>query len=93
MSTLTKLVLGTMGLVRPRPVQAEDAVKIAPPPPGRDGGLRLMQAPDRRRFGCGFSRAELPLPLLSNLLWAAWGFTRDQQVLLSQTVGFPPAAT
>ncbi|OGB00949.1 MAG: nitroreductase [Burkholderiales bacterium RIFCSPHIGHO2_12_FULL_69_20] len=76
MSTLTKLVLGTMGLVRPRPAQAEGAVTIALPPPVRDGGLPLMQALERRRSGREFSRTELPLPLLSNLLWAAWGVNR-----------------
>ena len=74
MSTLTKLVLGTMGLVRPRPAQAEGAVTIALPPPVRDGGLPLMQALERRRSGREFSRTELPL--LSNLLWAAWGVNR-----------------
>jgi SagB-type dehydrogenase family enzyme len=76
MSTLTKLVLGTMGQLRPRPAQGDGARSIELPPAVREGGLPLMQALAQRRSGREFAPTELPLPLLSNLLWAAWGVNR-----------------
>jgi nitroreductase len=76
MSVLTKLVLGTMGQLRPRPAQGDGARTIELPPPVRQGGLPLMQALAQRRSGREFAPTELPLPLLSNLLWAAWGVNR-----------------
>lgn len=76
MSALAKLVLGTMGKLRPRPAQGDGARSIELPPPVREGGLPLMQALAQRRSGREFAPTELPLPLLSNLLWAAWGVNR-----------------
>jgi nitroreductase len=76
MSTLTKLALGAMGRLRPRPARGEGAPAIALPAPRRDGGMPLMQALAQRRSTREFARTELPLPLLSDLLWAAWGVNR-----------------
>ena len=76
MSTLTKLVLGTMGQLRPRPAQGQGRPGIKLSRPARRGGMPLMQALARRRSGREFGRTALPLPLLSNLLWAAWGVNR-----------------
>lgn len=76
MSTLTKLVLGTMGQLRPRPAQGDGVARIALPPPMRAGGMPLMQALSLRRSARAFDRVELPPQLLSNLLWAAWGVNR-----------------
>lgn len=76
MSTLTKLVLGTMGQLRPRPAQGQGRPGIKLSRPARRGGMPLMQALARRRSAREFGRTALPLPLLSNLLWAAWGVNR-----------------
>jgi SagB-type dehydrogenase family enzyme len=77
MSTLTKLALGAMGRLRPRPAQSGGEVTIELPPPQRQGGLPLMEAFALRRSAREFARTELPLPLLSSLLWAAWGVNRE----------------
>ena len=76
MSLLTKLALGAMGQLRPRPAQGEGIEAIQLPPPVRSGGMPLMEALAGRRSGREFAPTELPLPLLSNLLWAAWGVNR-----------------
>ncbi len=76
MSTLTKLALGAMGRLRPRPALGDAAPGIALPAPVTTGGLPLMDAITRRRSMREFARTELPLPMLSNLLWAANGVNR-----------------
>lgn len=76
MSTVTKLALGMMGRLRPKPARGEGAEAIPLPPPEREGGLPLMQALAARRSMREFRPDPLPLPTLSNLLWAAWGVNR-----------------
>jgi nitroreductase len=76
MSTLTKLALGMMGQLRPRPAQGDGAASIALPDPVRHGGMPLMDALAKRHSGREFARRELPLPMLSGLLWAAYGVNR-----------------
>jgi SagB-type dehydrogenase family enzyme len=76
MSTLTKLVLGTMGQLRPRPAQGAAAGSIVLPAPRKSGGLPLMRALACRRSSREFAPDALPLPLLSDLLWAAFGVNR-----------------
>jgi len=76
MSTLTKLALGAMGQLRPRPVKGDARKSIKLPAPDRNGGLPLMQALARRRSSREFARKPLPLPVLSSLLWAAFGVNR-----------------
>jgi nitroreductase len=76
MSTLTKLALGMMGQLRPKPA-ADGASSIELPPPARDGGLPLMEALAKRRSSREFARDPLPLQLLSDLLWVAYGTNRD----------------
>jgi hypothetical protein len=71
MSTLTKLALGAMGRLRPRPAQGDATPKIALPAPDKAGGMPLMEAISKRRSEREFARTELPLPMLSSLLWAA----------------------
>jgi SagB-type dehydrogenase family enzyme len=46
------------------------------PAPQQRGGKPLLEALRQRRSRRDFSRQELPLPLLSNLLWAAFGINR-----------------
>lgn len=76
MSTLTKLALGAMGQLRPKPARGNATPKISLPAPDKSGGMPLMEAIARRRSMREFSRKELPLPLLANLLWAANGINR-----------------
>lgn len=76
MSTVTKLALGMMGRLRPKPARGDGAGTIQLPPPDREGGLPLMQAFGARRSLREFRPDPLPLPVLSSLLWAAWGINR-----------------
>jgi SagB-type dehydrogenase family enzyme len=76
MSTLTKFALGMMGRLRPKPARGEASETIVLPDPQKEGGVPLMEALSKRRSDREFSSRELPLPLLSNLLWAAYGVNR-----------------
>jgi SagB-type dehydrogenase family enzyme len=76
MSTLTKFALGVMGQLRPRPVKGDARPAIKLPAPDRSGGLSLMQAIAKRRSSREFATKPLPLPVLSSLLWAAFGVNR-----------------
>jgi len=76
MSTLTKLVLGMMGQLRPKPAKGEGAQTIELPPPQKEGGAPLMDALSLRRSAREFSPCELSLQTLSDLLWAAYGVNR-----------------
>jgi nitroreductase len=50
--------------------------RIALPAPDKSGGMPLMESIARRRSAREFATRELPLPLLSSLLWAANGVNR-----------------
>lgn len=76
MSTITKLALGVMGQLRPRPTRGDARRSIKLPAPDKRGGLPLMQALAKRRSSREFAGKPLPLPLLSGLLWAAFGVNR-----------------
>jgi SagB-type dehydrogenase family enzyme len=76
LSTLTKMALGVMGQLRPRPVKGNAATTIKLPAPGKRGGMPLMEALARRRSSREFAPKPLPLSLLSALLWAAFGANR-----------------
>lgn len=77
MSTATKLVLGAMGRLRPKPAHGTGLSRIALPPPQKEGGMPLLDALSRRRSTRSFLADELPLTLLSGLLWAANGVNRN----------------
>jgi hypothetical protein len=76
MSTLAKLALGKMGMLRPKPAVGGSAGLIKLAQPGKHGGLPLMEALAKRHSSRDFARDALPLPLLSGLLWAAYGMNR-----------------
>ncbi len=76
MNTLTKLALGAMGRLRPKPARGDATPKIALPAPDKAGGIPLMEAISKRHSGREFAAKELPLPMLSNMLWAANGVNR-----------------
>jgi SagB-type dehydrogenase family enzyme len=76
MNTLTKLALGLMGQVRPRPAVGEGKSVHELPPPSPVGGLPLMEALGRRESQRDFSAEPLDAQQLSDLLWAAAGVNR-----------------
>lgn len=76
MTTLTKLALGAMGQLRPRPPQGDAASTIELPVPDQRGGMPLMRALAARHSSRKFASDALPLPMLSSLLWAAFGLNR-----------------
>lgn len=76
MNTLTKLALGMMGRLRPQPAHGDSPGSISLPPPEKQGGMPLMEALSRRHSTRDFAPEPLPLPVLSNLLWAACGSNR-----------------
>jgi SagB-type dehydrogenase family enzyme len=66
-----------MGRLRPQPATGESAAAIALPAPERTGGLPLHAALAARHSARAFAPDALPLPLLSQLLWSAFGVNRD----------------
>lgn len=76
MSTLTKVALGVMGQLRPRPARGDAKATLKLPTPDKRGGLPLMQALARRHSSREFARKPLPTSVLSDLLWAAFGVNR-----------------
>ena len=77
MNALTKLALGAMGRLRPTPAKGDTIPKITLPAPDKAGGIPLMEAIARRHSAREFAPRELPLTLLSSLLWAANGVNRS----------------
>jgi SagB-type dehydrogenase family enzyme len=78
MSTLTKIGLGMVGLLKPRPAVGQSVKTILLPAPTIDEGISVMQALKKRRSGREFSPAALSRQVLSNLLWAAFGINREE---------------
>jgi nitroreductase len=76
MSTLTKFALGMMGQLRPKPTLGTTVPSLALPAPEKSGGMPLHEALARRHSSREFAPNELPLQVLSNLLWAAFGVNR-----------------
>lgn len=76
MNTLTKLALGMMGQLRPQPARGDSASSIPLPPPKTHGGMHLFEALSKRRSSRDFVPDALALPVLSGLLWAAYGRNR-----------------
>ena len=76
MNTLSKLALGKMGRLRPKPTTGDAVSSIFLPPPQVTGGMPIMDAIAARRSEREFSDRPLSHDLLSNLLWAAWGINR-----------------
>ena len=57
-------------------VYAQDLKPIQLPKPQMDGGKPLMQVLKDRKSSRAFSTEELPMQVLGNLLWAAFGINR-----------------
>ena len=76
MTTLTKLALGLMGQLRPKPATGDAAAQVHLPRPQRHGGLPLMAALAHRRSSREFAPTPLAPQVLADLLWAAYGVNR-----------------
>lgn len=76
MNTLTKMALGLMGQVKPRPASGESAPRWTLPAPAQEGGMPLMGALRRRQSQREFAPEALTDQQLSDLLWAAGGINR-----------------
>lgn len=76
MNTMSKIVLGAMGRLRPRPAMGASAPVIALPPAHTSGGVGLREALAARRSQRDFAPRPLSLELLSDLMWAACGTNR-----------------
>lgn len=77
---LSLLMIGVLMLsfFSPKKLSANDAEQtIQLLEPVKTGGIPLMDALNNRHSSRSFSKAELPEQVLSNLLWAAWGYNRD----------------
>jgi len=57
-------------------VSAQELKPIQLPKPQMDGGKPLMQALKDRKSSRAFSTEKLPVQVLGNLLWAAFGINR-----------------
>jgi hypothetical protein len=69
-----------MGLFSPKDLSAASSEKLIPLPAAqREGGLPLMEALDKRMSMRSFSEKDVQEQVLSNLLWAAWGYNRPAE--------------
>ena len=76
-SLIKKITLQfTVVLYLTLPVNAQD-VKL--PDPKKEGGMPLMEALNNRKSTRNFSTKEISNQVLSNMLWAAYGFNRPEQ--------------
>ncbi len=73
-----RLILPSL-LSFPSLVDKKELPPISLPEPQIEGGRPLMQALKKRRSLRRFDPQSLPLPVLSNLLWAALGVNRVKQ--------------
>lgn len=70
-------ILSTVGFgAAPALAATADLKKIDLPPPWKDGGKPLAQALWARRSTREFADTPLPIEVLSNLLWSAFGINR-----------------
>jgi SagB-type dehydrogenase family enzyme len=76
MTTVGKVVLGMMGRLRPRPATGTATPVLELPRASRQGGMPLMDTLAARRSIRSFKPDSLPLAVLSDLLWAAYGVNR-----------------
>jgi len=69
-------LLASVALAAGAALAAEDAEAIALPPPRSKGGKPLIEALALRKSTRDYSNRPLPLQVLSDLLWAAFGVNR-----------------
>jgi hypothetical protein len=72
----TSILAGAAVLVAGQASPTQETEAIALPSPRSKGGKPLMEALMLRRSTCEYSERPLPLQVLSDLLWAAFGVNR-----------------
>jgi nitroreductase len=75
--TSTAWVTAGTGLISPTVTFAADRTPVPLLKPQMDGGRPFMQVLKDRKTSREFSSEKLPLQILSNLLWAAFGVNRS----------------
>ena len=71
-----KLIIMTLSIASLLPVSAQD-IKLSLP--NKSSGKPLMQALSERKSSRNFIDKDIPIAVLSNLLWAANGFNREEK--------------
>jgi nitroreductase len=74
---LAQLALAVL-LICPASSLARELKAIQLPPPQMDGGRPLMQVLKNRASSRNFSPGKLPVQVMSNMLWAAFGVNRPE---------------
>jgi SagB-type dehydrogenase family enzyme len=59
-------------------LHAQELKPVKLPPPRTDGGRPLMQVLKDRSSSRSFSSDSIPVQVLSDMLWAAWGINRQE---------------
>lgn len=76
---LSRTLLLLVGMIfASLPGSAQDLQPVPLPKPRMEGGMPLMEALKSRKTAREFSPAELPLQILSDLLWAGFGINRPE---------------
>ncbi|HEC62168.1 MAG TPA: SagB/ThcOx family dehydrogenase [bacterium] len=75
-SFLTVRIVLTALIIFPTLTSAQELKQIKLPKPQTNGGRPLMQVLKDRKSSRQYSSEKLPLQVLSNMLWAAWGVNR-----------------
>lgn len=78
MHTMTKLLSSFVGHLKADRTKTRGTTLVTLPEPARTGGVPLMQALSERHSERDFAATELPVQVLSNLLWAAFGINRPE---------------
>ncbi|MDD2475222.1 MAG: SagB/ThcOx family dehydrogenase [Dysgonamonadaceae bacterium] len=71
-----KIIVMTLSIVSLFPMSAQDIKLNAP---NKNSGKPLMQALSERKSSRDFINKDMPIAVLSNLLWAANGFNREDK--------------
>ena len=58
--------------------RADDSNNVQLPKPNTTGGTPLMETLANRKSSRQFSSKDIPLQILSDMLWAAWGVNRSE---------------
>lgn len=59
-------------------INAQDLSPVKLPPPRMEGGKPLMQVLKERSSSRSYSSDTIPVQVLSDMLWAAWGINRPE---------------
>ncbi len=78
LSSLTIHFMLIISIISSSPILAQEPGPILLPEPQMDGGKPLMQVLKERQSTREFSSEKLPLQVLSDLLWAAFGINRPE---------------